>query len=109
MLASSEPDTMFDLLLENTPELVPAKGRGYFRDRLSRILHSADTRSVEIPQDRLQFLILGLGFGEAFHNNEDLQTTWHAIAAKQTTLLDSMKNWDDDFWKRLETKEGALP
>jgi len=38
-----------------------------------------------------------------------LQTTRHAIAVKQTTLLAAMKSWGDAFWKRLETKEGALP
>ena len=109
MLDSSEPDTMFDLLLDNTPELVPAKDRGHFRDRLSRILRSADARSVDKPNDRFQFVILGLGLGEAFCANADLTTTWRAIAAKQTTLVDAMKTWDADFWKRLETFEGEPP
>jgi len=109
MLASSEPDTMFDLLLDNTPELVPAKDRGHFRVRLSRILRSADARSVEKPNDRFQFVILGLGFGESFYANANLTTTWRAIAAKQTTLVDAMKTWDDDVWKQLETVEGEPP
>jgi len=100
---------MFDLLLDNTPELVPAKDRGHFRVRLSRILRSADARSVEKPNDRFQFVILGLGFGESFYANANLTTTWRAIAAKQTTLVDAMKTWDDDVWKQLETVEGEPP
>ena len=109
MLASSEPDTMFDLLLENTPELVPAEGRGRFRDRLGDILASADARSVEAPNDRLQFIVLALGFGETFHNDAGLQATWGGIATRQTTLVEAMKTWDDAFWKRLEMRRAGPP
>ncbi len=109
MLAASEPDTMFEMLLENTPELVPAEGRGRFRDRLSSILASADTRSVEAPKDRLQFVILSLGFGDAFHDDADLQATWRRMATRQMTLVEAMATWGDALWKRLELRRASRP
>lgn len=107
ILAESEPDTIFALLLDTTPELVPDDRRGAFRDRLSRILVSAATLSVELPNDRLQYVILALGFGETFHQEPELQSTWQALARKQTTLQAAMQTWDDAFWDRLEARRAA--
>lgn len=104
MMAASEPDTMFSLLRDNTPEVVPAEGRGGFRDQLRSLLAIAEGRSVVGANDRLQFMILGLGFGETFHEDPELQPTWQAVASRRMTLKAAVQAWDRALWKRLESK-----
>ena len=107
MLDASEPDTMFSLLIDNTPELVPSQGRGEFRDRLSKILGRASARHLVTPNDRLQFAILSLSCGDAFHEHADLQPTWFAIEEQDSTLVEQMKQWSDEFWARLQNREAV--
>ena len=102
MLDASEPDTMFSLLLENTPELVPHAQRGYFRDHLSLILARADTRSLDSPNDRLQFVVLSLSCGDRFDEHLGLLSTWAAIGQQKRTLVDEMKGWSDSLWEQLQ-------
>jgi hypothetical protein len=107
MLDASEPDMMFSLLLDNTPELVPAKSRGHFRDHLSQILIRAGWRCLTSPDDRLQFTVLSLSCGDAFHEHSGLQPTWEAIARRGATLVDEMKKWSDELWEQVQNREGA--
>ena len=108
MLRASEPDTMFELLRDNTPELLPAEHRGKFRDRIAGLLVRADGRQVETSKDRLQFLILGLCFDDTVDEEPELQPTWQAIANRQTTLLAAMQAWDDALWERRELRREVV-
>jgi Domain of unknown function (DUF4123) len=108
MLDASEPDTTFSLLMDNTPELVPSHGRGQFRDHLSQILARASMRCLVAPNDRLQFVILSLGCGDAFHDHRALQATWLAIAQRGATLVDEMKGWSDELWDQLQNRKPVI-
>ena len=101
MLSALEPDTLFQLLLENTSELVPKAGRGAFRNQLQRILQRADTFKLVTPNDRLQFSILSLSCGEDFHVHAVLKPTWQAVAAGGT-LEAEMKSWTDAIWDAIQ-------
>lgn len=101
MLRASEPDTLFQLLWDNTPELVPKSERGAFRNQLQRILHRADTFKLITPNDRLQFAILSLSCGEDFHDRAALKPTWQAVAAN-STLEAEMKSWTDAIWDAIQ-------
>jgi hypothetical protein len=104
MLDASEPDTMFSLLLENVPELVPAEDRGGFRDVLAAILLTANTLTVTSPNDRWQFVVLSLSCGVKFHEHPELQPALLGIKQGSTTLVDEMKHWSDALWAELERK-----
>lgn len=105
MLAASEPDTVFYLLLDNTPELVPKTERGNFRDQLQRVLGLANKFKLTTPNDRLQFSILSLSCGEDFHARAVLTPTWHAIAAGGSTLEAEMKKWTDAVWDDIQSAQ----
>lgn len=102
MLDASEPDTMFSLLLENTPELVPHVERGCFREHLSLILARADKCSLDSPNDRLQFVVLSLSCGDGFYEHPGLQSTWAAVGQQNRMLVDEMKDWSDSLWEQLQ-------
>ena len=105
MLAASEPDTVFHLLLDNTPELVPKTDRGNFHDQLQRILGVANKLKLTTPNDRLQFSILSLSCGEDFHARAVLTPTWRAIAFGGSTLEAEMKKWTDAVWDDIQSAQ----
>ncbi|MFT3720846.1 DUF4123 domain-containing protein [Pseudorhodoferax sp.] len=109
LLRASEPDTLFGLLNESTPELVPADGFGPFRDHLDAVLGRADARGVTSPNDRLQFAILALSCGPDFDRTPELQATWHDIERGETTLVKAMKGWSDALWDRLQSRHEIPP
>jgi Domain of unknown function (DUF4123) len=104
LLDASEPDTMFSLLTENTPELVPADARGDFRDALAAILATANGLMLTSPNDRWQFVVLSLSCGVKFHEHPELQPMWLTIKQGTSTLVDEMKLWGDALWAELERK-----
>jgi hypothetical protein len=103
LLAASEPDTMFTLLLDNTPELVPTSQRGQFHQTLVDALAGANARKLQTANDRLQFVILSLSCGHGFHLHADLAATWAAVKDRGATLCDQMKQWSDELWTSLES------
>jgi len=102
MLEASEPDNIFSLLCELSPELVPEKKRGDFHVKLKRILAMAQTKQIIDIQDQLQFTMLALSFGEGFHQHEILQDTWEKLNAQTDKLGNLIAGWPDDIWQALE-------
>lgn len=110
VLDGSEADTTFVQLLETTPEVVPrTPGHAAFHGRLVRILQTASTRELRQPNDRTQFVVLSLSFGEYFHQNPILQDTWRAIAQDKARLTDLSANWSDATWDALEAAKPKEP
>jgi len=107
MLEASEPDNIFSMLCELSPELVPEKKRGEFHAKLKRILAMAQTKRIFDIQDQLQFTMLALSFGEEFHQHQILQDTWKKLNAQTDKLGNLMAGWPDDIWQALE--ETQLP
>lgn len=104
MQAEAEPDTVFALLLDKTPELVPGEDRGRFHARLRRCLQLADVIPLRTPQDRQQFVVLSLSSGEGFHEIPALHSTWNAVAEGRTSLCEAMRSWGADIWDALESR-----
>jgi hypothetical protein len=107
MLDASEPDIIFAMLLDKTSELVPKSDRGQFRVRLQRILDTATRFSVRQTPDRLQFVVLSLATGEAFHEHPGLAQTWRNIRERGASLGTEMQGWSQQLW--LEIDHGRRP
>lgn len=106
MQRAAEPDAIFLMLTQKTPELVPKGGLAAFHARVEAVLQTADSFGIRQSKDRLQFVVLSLACGENFHAVSELQPTWNAIAAQGASLLDLMQDWSDAVWKELDTDEG---
>jgi hypothetical protein len=110
VMDGSEADTTFVHLLETTPEVVPRMpGHAAFHGRLVRILQTASTRALQQPNDRIQFVVLSLSFGEYFYQNPVLQDTWRAIAQGKARLTELSANWSDATWDALEAAKPKEP
>jgi hypothetical protein len=109
MLKASEADAMFTLLHDTTPELVPDDQRGQFHQRLCQFLATAAEHGVTAPRDQLQFMVLSLTCGEAFHHHPILAPTWALVAGQKQGLAAVMETWGDEVWQALQAHHEALP
>ena len=105
MLDASEGDTMFSLLLDTTPELVPVEQRGIFHATLMDYIDRATKLGIRAPADRLQFIVLSLTCIEAFYRLPDLADTWRRVARGES-LKECIAQWSDAIWNVLEGKGG---
>ncbi|SPA33040.1 conserved hypothetical protein [Cupriavidus taiwanensis] len=103
MLDASEGDTMFSLLLDTTPELVPVEQRGEFHATLMDHIDRATKLGIGAPADKLQFIVLSLTCTEAFYRLPELADTWRRVASGDS-LKDCMTQWSDAIWNVLEGK-----
>nr|WP_256506798.1 DUF4123 domain-containing protein [Cupriavidus sp. WGlv3] len=105
MLDASEGDTMFSLLLDTTPELVPGEQRANFHAALMSYLARATTLGIKRPTDRLQFIVLSLTCAETFYQLPELADTWKQVASGDS-LQECMTQWSDTLWNVLEGSGG---
>ena len=98
---AAEADGIFHLLLEQTPEVVPDDARGEFHHALSQMLSRASSFKLAGARDRVQFVVLSLTCGDAFHQHPRLASMWADIAANRTSLMEDMRTWDDRLWADL--------
>ncbi len=106
MQREAEPDAIFLMLNQKTPEIVPRSGLGKFHARLRDFLVTANGFGVRDLKDRLQFVVLSLTCGEDFHATPELQPTWKSISEAGASLSKLMQDWSDDMWRRLDAMDG---
>ncbi|WP_411834241.1 DUF4123 domain-containing protein [Pseudoxanthomonas mexicana] len=106
MQRAAEPDAVFLMLSQKTPEIVPQSEYGGFHARLCGLLDAADGFGVKAAKDRLQFVVLGLTCGEDFHAVPELQPTWRLVSGQGASLHDLMQGWSDSLWQRLDARNG---
>ncbi|PJJ96082.1 hypothetical protein CO611_09170 [Lysobacteraceae bacterium NML03-0222] len=97
----SEADRFFAIIDKRFPELFPDKNFAEFHAKLQGLLDAANRYQVHHPDDRLQFVVLGLKCGENFYLHPRLDTTWQAVVRGER-LLFQMRHWDDELWADLE-------
>jgi hypothetical protein len=106
LIAAAEADSMFALLLSNTPELVPADDRAAFHARLAEDLERASAYKMTVARDRFQFLVLSLSCGRDFDKSRSLNDTWTHVA-NGASLTDLMQGWPEHTWADLELAGGT--
>jgi hypothetical protein len=102
MLDASEPDTLFALLTETAPELIPAEQGGALYTQIAAHLDDANRLGVVQAPDRLQFVALCLSCRKQFFEHPALSPTWLAIREKKGSLSDLMEQWSEELWRELE-------
>lgn len=102
MQSAAEADGMFKLLLDTTPEIVPAQGRGAFHNALQRHLVVADELQLVDARDRFQFVVLGLTCSEHFYRLAAVVPAWRAAAADERRLSASIAAWADEVWGAIQ-------
>lgn len=109
VLQSSEPDIVFGLLQDKAPEVVPQSQLGDFRQRLAQFIATAAPYGVAETLDLLQFCVMSLTLGEAFHRHPALADTWKATRDGQKGLQAAMESWSDSLWNQLESEAAIQP
>lgn len=108
MQRAAEPDAIFMMLNQKTPELVPKTHLGALHGQICRVLCVADGYGVKTIKDRLQFVVLSLTCGEDFHTDAELQAMWRQILEQGASLSELMQGWSDALWQRLDARDGKI-
>jgi len=107
LMQKSEPDTVFQSLLKDNPDLVPATDRGLFHQRLEAISARAHQRGIEGSTDMLLFTIVALNTGDKFDAHPVLEETWESIKQKGASFNKLVNAWPDKIWNELAQAASA--
>jgi hypothetical protein len=89
----SEADKHFCALMKIYPDYVPDQQRGDFHRHLNACLDTATQLQITHADDRLQFLVLCLKYGDDFHQLPGLTNTWSTLSQSETRLMTLMLEW----------------
>jgi hypothetical protein len=98
LMQKSEPDTLFQMLLESNPDLVPATDRGLFHQRLETIVERAHQRGIESSTDLFLYTIVALTTHDKFDDHPVLVETWESIKQKGASFNKLVNAWTDRIW-----------
>jgi hypothetical protein len=107
LMQKSEPDTVFQSLLKDNPDLVPAADRGLFHQRLETITERAHQRGIEGSTDMVMFTIVALNTGDKFDAHPVLEETWESIKQKGASFNKLVNAWPDKIWNELAQAASA--
>lgn len=107
LLQAAEPDIMFGLLREISPEIIPAQAPSTIHARLASLLETARRYGIDDTPDQLQFVTIAWSTSERFHELESLAETWSTTRNGELRFRDAVMLWTDKQWNELETMHSS--
>ena len=107
LMQKSEPDTLFQMLLESNPDLVPATNRALFHQRLDTIVERAHQHEIQSSTDLFLFTIVALTTHDKFDTHPVLEETWANIKQKGTSFNKLVNAWPKKIWDELSHAAAA--
>ena len=101
LMDKAEADQVFQMLLENNPELVPDTDRGLFHQRLGKNVARAHQYGLTSADDVLFYNFVALSTHDKFDEHPLLAETWLSVKEKQTSFKELMDGWSENIWNNL--------
>lgn len=102
LMQAAEADTLFDVLHDQSPEIIPAADPATLWHRLDALLGIARTHGIDDAPDQLQFITLAWSASEHFHTLPALAETFNATRSGSKRFADAVAEWNDDIWNQIE-------
>lgn len=102
LLRAAEPDILFGLLRDISPEIIPAQAPSTIHARLASLLETARRYGIDDTPDQLQFVTIAWSTSEQFHELESLAETWSATRNGELRFRNAITQWTDEQWAELE-------
>ncbi|NMF87901.1 DUF4123 domain-containing protein [Aromatoleum petrolei] len=103
LMQAAEPDILFGLLREISPEIIPARAPSTIHARLASLLQTARRYGIDDTPDQLQFVTIAWSTSEQFHELESLAGIWAATRSGELRFRDAVMRWTDEQWNEIET------
>ncbi|TVO59112.1 MULTISPECIES: DUF4123 domain-containing protein [Denitromonas] len=107
LMQTAEADTLFDMLNEHTPEIIPNAEPAALWRRLDALLGIARSHGITDAPDQRQFITLAWSASEHFHTLPALVPTFDATRRGTLRFTDALANWDNDIWDQIEAMADA--
>ena len=101
LMIKSEPDQLFQMLLENHADLVPGKDRGVFHQRIDTQVGNAHKHGLTSTQDLFSYTFTALTTHDKFDTQPVLEETWKNIKEKGASFTKLTDEWPDSIWNQL--------
>jgi hypothetical protein len=101
LMQKSEADTLFQMLLKDNPDLVPATDRGLYHQRLEAIVERAHQRGIDGSTDLITFAIVSLNTHDKFDEHPVLKETWESVNQNKSSFDKLVKAWPVTIWNEL--------
>jgi hypothetical protein len=101
LMQKSEADTLFQMLLKNNSDLVPATDRGLFHQRLETITERAHQRGINGSTDVMLFSFVALKTHDKFDAHPVLEETWESIKQKKASFDKLVNAWSEKIWSEI--------
>ncbi|WP_323004194.1 DUF4123 domain-containing protein [Denitromonas sp.] len=102
LMQAAEADTLFDVLHDQSPEIIPAADPATLWRRLDTLLDIARTHGIDDAPDQLQFITLAWSASERFNTLPALAATFNATRSGSKRFADAVAEWNDDIWNQIE-------
>lgn len=102
LMQAAECDTVYQMLREVSPEIVPVLPPVDIYRRLDALLRVARGYGLTEAPDQLQFVSIAWSSSERFHELECLGPTWAATCSGGQRFGDAVKEWPDAIWDGIE-------
>lgn len=102
LMQAAEADTLFDVLHDQSPEIIPTADPATLWRRLDTLLDIARTHGIDDAPDQRQFITLAWSASEHFHTLPALAATFDATRSGSRRFADAVTGWNDDIWNQIE-------
>lgn len=101
MLTQAEPDMVFQMLVENMPDLIPDLPAHDMHTRLVCLLDAARGHGVADLPDLFQYAVVGLSTIDRFDQHPALQETWQRLKRGEGRFGELAEQWPQEVWQDL--------
>lgn len=101
MMTRAEPDMVFQMLVENMPDLIPEQPAHDIHAHLVYLLDAARGHGVADLPDLFQYAVVGLSTVDTFDRHSAVQETWQRLKRGEGRFGQLAEQWPEEVWQDL--------
>lgn len=102
LMQAAEADTLYPLLRERVPELIPSLAPARLHAHLDALLAAGRVKGVVDAPDQLQFVTIAWSSAEHFHELPVLEAEWTKMREQKLHFSELVAQWPDSVWSAID-------
>lgn len=104
VLTAAEPDILFQMLVEHSPELIPDGEAHLFHARLKKLIETAKVRGLSDLPDFFTYITIALMTDDHFDQHPAVQETWQRLKDGEGRFGEQVERWPESVIESLRNK-----
>lgn len=106
VMSGAEPDILFQMLVEHSPELIPDGEAYLFHARLKKLIETAKERGLSDLPDFFTYITIALMTDDHFDRHPAVQETWRRMKDGEGRFGELVERWPESIIESLRNKNG---